>query len=51
MGGATPITYLARSRYADELGLTGDDRETFHQFIALLDAEYLDWRSANDKAA
>jgi len=51
MGGESPISYLARSRYADDLGLTGEDREMFHHFLIVLDAEYLDWRSELDKAA
>lgn len=51
MGGEAPITYLAWSRYAEDLGLTGDDRDTFHQFLTALDAEYLAWRSEHDKGA
>lgn len=51
MGGATPVSYLAKSRYADDLGLTGEDRQTFHLLFNAIDAEYLDWCSARDKAA
>jgi len=50
LGGETPVTYLAKSRYADDLGLTGETLETFHHFFNAIDAEYLDWCSARDKA-
>lgn len=51
MGGEAPISYLARTRYADDHGLTGDDRETFHTFLTALDAEYLEWRAETNPAA
>ena len=51
LGGETPVNYLAKSRYADDLGLSGEDRETFHHFLNVLDAEYLEWRAEHDKAA
>lgn len=51
MGGETPITYLAWARYADDIGLTGSDRDLFHRFLIALDVEYLDWLEATHKAA
>lgn len=51
MGGETPITYLARTRYADDLGLDGDDRDTFNLFLSAIDDEYLVWRAETNKTA
>lgn len=50
MGGEAPISYLARSRYADDLGFRDADREMFHQFFTALDAEYLAWRAEHSKS-
>lgn len=51
MGGETPITYMARTHYADELGLDGEDRDTFNLFLSAIDDEYLVWRAETNKTA
>lgn len=51
LGGASPIPYMARARYADDIGLIGDDRQMFMQLFTVVDDEFLDWRSATEKAA
>ena len=51
LGGETPVSYLAKSRYSAEIGLTGEALDTFHYLFNAIDAEYLDWCGARDKAA
>jgi len=50
MGGEAPISFVAKSRYADDLGLFGEDRLMFQTFLSELDAEYLAWRAEHNKA-
>lgn len=48
-GGESPITYIASSKYADDLGLTGDDRRRFFLFLNVLDGEHLEAVKRNEK--
>jgi len=41
LGGEGPITYLAKSRYAEDLGLSGTDLRFFHLFMNVVDGEHL----------
>lgn len=42
MGGETPISYAAISRYARDNGIAGEDFETFHQMLTAIDDEWLE---------
>jgi hypothetical protein len=42
LGGETPISYLAISRYAEDHGIGADDIHLFRLFMGALDAEWLD---------
>lgn len=41
LGGETPISYLAISRYAEDQGIGPDDIHLFRTFLAAVDAEWL----------
>ncbi|MCT7665665.1 hypothetical protein [Shinella kummerowiae] len=48
-GGETPISYLAISRYAADHDIAGDDFRWFLHFVQACDAEWLDYRSEQEK--
>lgn len=40
-GGEGPISYLAKSRYAEDFGLAGLELRRFHHFMNAIDEEHL----------
>lgn len=44
MGGETPISYMAISRYARDNGITGNEFRVFHRLMTAVDAEWMAYR-------
>jgi hypothetical protein len=49
LGGETPISYIAISRYAEDHGIGPDDIHLFHTLIAAVDAEWLAYVAAEQE--
>ncbi len=49
-GGEGPISYVAKSRYAEDFGLTGVELRRFHMFMNVIDEEHLVLSQERDAA-
>jgi hypothetical protein len=49
-GGEGPISYVAKSRYAEDFGLMGVELRRFHMFMNVIDEEHLVLAQERDAA-